>query len=269
MELKTQALDRVLEALSPALAAELDRVVKETREALEQDFQDRLHGAKSEAEATAKSAAVAQLDRSVAEIRENTRSQVTAELEQEFKKNLQEATDKLQSESSAERERLQEQLDQWRIFAETQQQLAESSSQSEILARFMRLTEPFAAGLALYVARADGLALWKDRGKTFPEIISQETTDPEFYFRSIVVRGKTVAAIYAAQPYKAEALAFMTACLERAVEVFGLRLRGPGSKLAVASETTVTSPAAAPSTTNTGNNDTSRLGAAYPGPTNS
>ena len=228
MELKTHVLDRVLEALSPALAAELDRVVKETREALEQDFQKHLHGAVREAEATAKSVAEIQLDRSVAETREITRKQVAAELEQQFRKTLQETTKKLQSESSAERERLQEQLDQWRIFAETQQQLAESPSQSEILARFMRLTEPFAAGLALYVVKADGLALWKDRGKTFPQIISQETTDPEFFFRTIRVRGRTVAAIYAAQPYKAEALIFMAACLERAVEIFGLKLRAPG-----------------------------------------
>ena len=228
MELKTHALDRVLEALSPALAAELDRVVKETRETLEQDFQKHLHGAVREAEATAKNVAEIQLDRSVAETREITRKQVTTELEQQFRKTLQETTNKLQSESSAERERLQEQLDQWRIFAETQQQLAESPSQTEILARFMRLTEPFAAGLALYVAKADGLALWKDRGKTFPQIISQETTDPEFYFRKITVRGKTVAAIYAAQPYKTEALIFMASCLERAVEIFGLKLRAPG-----------------------------------------
>ena len=254
MELKTHALDRVLEALSPALAAELDRVVKETREALEQDFQKHLHGALREAEATAKIAADVQLDRSVAETREATRRQVTTELEQQFKKILQETTNKLQSESSAERERLQEQLDQWRIFAETQQQLAESPSQSEILARFMRLTEPLAAGLALYVAKADGLALWKDRGKTFPQIISQETTDPEFYFKTITVRGKTVAAIYASQPYKAEALIFMTACLERAVEFFGLKLRTAGPKPAVASGTTVAPPAADP---------------AYPGPPNS
>jgi hypothetical protein len=268
MELKTQALDRVLEALSPALAAELDRVVKETREALEEDFQKRLHGAVRDAEAMAKSAAE-QLGRSIEETRETTRNQVTMELEKQFTKTLQETTEKLQSESSAERERLQEQLDQWRIFAETQQQLVESSSQSEILARFLRLTEPFAAGLAIYVAKADGLALWKDRGKTFPEIISQETTDPEFYFRTISVRGRTVAAIYAAQPYKAEALAFMTACLERAIEIFGLKLRAPGFRPAIVSEKTVTSAPVAASAPDAGTNDPSRLGAAYPGATNS
>src|SRR6185369_9161072 len=39
MEVKTQDLERVLEALSPTLAAELNRVVVETRETLEREFQ--------------------------------------------------------------------------------------------------------------------------------------------------------------------------------------------------------------------------------------
>jgi len=69
------------------------------------------------------------------------------------------------------------------------------------------MTEPFAPALAVYVAKTDGLALWKTRGKAaFPEIISQQTTDPEFYFKVVTVRGKKVAAACAAQPYKAEAL---------------------------------------------------------------
>jgi len=50
MELKTHELERVLEALSPTLAAELDRIVTETRQALEQDFQKRLQAAVREAE---------------------------------------------------------------------------------------------------------------------------------------------------------------------------------------------------------------------------
>src|SRR5205085_5915619 len=119
------------------------------------------------------------------------------------------ATTRLSNEAAAERAKLQEQLDQWRVFAETQRQLAEASSQPEILSRFLRLAQPFAAGLAVYVTKADGLALWKSRGKgAFPEIISKETTDPEFYFRTIVVRGKTVGAVCAAPQFKVEALDF-------------------------------------------------------------
>src|SRR5947209_4494275 len=64
MELKTQGLDRLLEALSPALAAELDRVAQETRETLEREFQDRLRSAVEQAEAAAKTAAAAEFQQS-------------------------------------------------------------------------------------------------------------------------------------------------------------------------------------------------------------
>ncbi len=245
MELKTQALDRVLEALSPALAAELDRVVNETRETLEQEFEKRLQTAVREAENATKFAADAELQRAVTDARETTRKQVGEELDQRFKRALEETTRKLNSESSAERARLQEQLTQWRIFADAQKQLAEASSQPEILARFLKLAEPFASGLAVYVVKTDGLALWKSRGKAaFPEIVSEETTDPESYFRTINVRGKTVAAVSGSPPFKAEALDFMGSSMERAIEVFGLKLRASGAKPVMASETTVAAPAA-------------------------
>jgi hypothetical protein len=171
MELKTQALDRLLEALSPALAAELDRVAAETREALEQEFQKQLQSAVRDAENEVRTAAEAQLNRAAADAeaqlnravedaRQATRKQVTEQLEAEFKKRLAETTAQLKSEAAAEREPLQQQLEQWRTFAEIQHQLAEASSQSEILSRFLRLARPFAAGLGVYVTKADGLALW-------------------------------------------------------------------------------------------------------------
>ena len=250
MELKTQALDRVLEALSPALAAEFDRVVQETRETLEQEFKTRLQAAVREAETATTAACQIQMDRAVEEATEAARKQVTEELQQQFRERLLDETTRLNDQASAERARLndqasterarlQEQLDQSRVFAEIQSQLAEASSQPEILSRFLRLAQPFADGLAVYVTKADGLALWKSRGKAaFPEIISQETTDPEAYFKTITVRGKTVAAICAAPPFKADSLDFLVASLERAIEFFGLRLRAPAAKSA-ASETAV------------------------------
>ena len=80
--------------------------------------------------------------------------------------------------------------------------------------------------LALYVAKSDGLALWKSKGDgVFPQIISKETTDPDSYFSAIAIRGKTVAALCAAPPFKFDALDFLAAALERAIEVFGLKLR--------------------------------------------
>jgi hypothetical protein len=100
------------------------------------------------------------------------------------------------------------------------------------------MVEPFAAGLGLYVSKTDGLALWKSRGNgAFPEIISEETTDPESYFRPIIVRNKTVGAIYALPPLQSEALEFLGLSLERAIEWFGFRLKAPAPpKSAVASE---------------------------------
>src|SRR2546427_2286478 len=270
MELKTQALDRILEALSPALAAEFDRVVAETHQALEQEFQKRLQSAVRDAEAATRSEAEAQMARAVADVREATRKQVTEELEKRFNSKLAETreatqrqvteelerrfnsklaetreatqrqvteelekqfssklsdtTAQLKGDASAERARLQEQLDQWRTFSETHAQLAEASSQPEILSRFLKLARPFAAGLGLYVAKADGLALWKGRGDgAFPDIISRETTDPESYFRTITVRDKTVAAVCGVPPFKSEALDFLSTSLQHAIEVFGLK----------------------------------------------
>ena len=240
MELKTQALDRLLEALGPVLSVEIDRVVSETRGALEQEFQQRLEAAVRDAEDAARNAAGVQLQRAIAETRDATRQQVSEELETRFRQTLEDSANQLKSDFAAEQARLKEQINQWRIFAEIQRQLGEASSQPEMLARFLRLAEPFAGGLALYVTKADGLALWKARGNTiFPEIISEETRDPESYFRTISVRGKTVAAVCAAPPFKAEALEFLGSSMERAIEVFGLKLRAPAPKPVVASETTV------------------------------
>ena len=239
MELKTRALDRLLEALSPALAAEVDRVVDETRQALEQEFQKRLQSAARDAEA--------QLVRAVADAQESTRKQVTQELEERFRATLADTVADLKKEASEERARLQEQLEQWRIFAETQKQLAEASSQPEILARFLKLAQPFAAGLGLYVAKSNGLALWKSRGKgAFPEIISEGTADPESYFRTVAVRGKSVVAVCAAPPFRADALDFLTVSLQRAIEIFGLRLKAPAPKPAMTSETSDATPGVAP-----------------------
>lgn len=240
-DVKSEALDRVLEALSPALGVELDRLVHETRdatrEALERDFQARLEAVSRDGE------------RAVEQAREEARAQITAEMEQQLKERLDAAaaefrtesadermkldamTDQLKHEWSVERSQLQGEVARWRAFAEAQQQLAEASSQSEMLTRALILAQPFAAGAALYVAKADGLALWRSKGDgAFPENISPQKTEPDSYFRAISIRGKTVAALCAAPPFKVDALDFLAAALERAVEVFGLKLRTPVPK---------------------------------------
>jgi hypothetical protein len=229
MDLKIGALDRVLEALSPVLATELERLAQETRDGLEQDVQTRVQAA---------------IDNAVEGAKNETRQQAVAELEQEYRHQAEAATMALREEVaereklevtirqlkddwSAERASLQSELEQWRLFAQAQQELAEASSQSDMLSRFLRLTEPFAEQLAVYVARQGGLALWKSRGAVFPESISKETTDSQSYFRPITVRGNTVATICAAPSFRSDALDFLAASLERAIEEFGLRLRSP------------------------------------------
>ncbi len=245
MDVKTQELERILEALSPALAAELNRVVEETREGLEREYQTSLQAAVQaavhEAEAAGASKAQAEAERAVEEAKEQILSQVTSDLEQQFNTRLEAAKSeaaeeraKLEATLTEQMTRVAEERDQWLAFAHVQQQLAEASSQTEILSRFLKLAQPFAEGLALYVTKGQGLSLWKSGGKgAFPEIISKQTTDPESYFRTLSVRGQTVGAICATPKFKAEALEFLAGSLERAIEVYGLKLRAPAPKVVV------------------------------------
>ena len=238
MELKTQALDRVLEAISPSLGAELDRIIEDVHRKLEMEFQERLQATVRETETAAEAASQAQREQSLAVAREEIQKEISERLDHEFKRALDETAVRLRSEAAAEHTRLQEQIDHWRVLAEAQQQLAHASSQAEILARLLRLAEPFAAGLAIYVMKAEsGFALWKSRGKTiFPETVLEDAKDPDLYFKVIAVRGKKVAAVCAAQPYKVETLEFLVSSLEAALEVFGLKLRASMAKPSPAAE---------------------------------
>jgi hypothetical protein len=246
MELQAQTVDRVLEALAPALAAELERIIKETRQTIEAEFVKRTQEAALEAEAERQQAvhrAVKEaVDRVILETTERVTRQVTEELTAQFDraresrenafKNAEkdfrvseEEFRKTQDAWNAERDRLQQQMEQWRVFAEAQHQLVDAGSQAEILVRSLKLAETFGSSIAIYTARADGLALWKSRGNAvFPKITSQQTRDPEYYFKPIVVRGKTVAALSAQQPYRAEALDFLAGSMQLAIELFGLKL---------------------------------------------
>ena len=246
MELQARAVDRLLDALSPALSAELDRILAETRQSLETEFEARLQSAVRDAEAAALDSSLAQhqveLQAALKETTARVRAQVAEQLQAEFQKTLEDHTFRLTAAGteelskatnnwSSEREALQKQLEQWRVLADAQRQLMDAESQPEILMRWVKLAESFASNIALYTAKADGLALWKSRGSAvFPDIISQQSADPESFFKPVVVRGKTVAAVCAHQPYRPEALEFLVAILERAIEMFGLKLRTPAIK---------------------------------------
>lgn len=238
---RTHEIDRVLNAISPALSAELDRIIDEKCAELLLQSQARLQHALREAEENIRSQAEIErrsaVEQVVEETRESVRRQVSEELQAQFVRTLDESTQTLTSnheaaleqakaEWAAERDRIQQQLEQWRSFAEAQKQLSEANSQGEILMRWLKLAEPFGSSIAVYTAKPDGLGLWKSRGKAvFPEVISHQTTDPDSFFRPIVVRGKTVAAVSAVAPYHADALDFLVNTMERAIETFGLKLR--------------------------------------------
>jgi hypothetical protein len=231
MELKTQALDRFLEAISPPIVKEFERVLAETRDELEQEFQRRLLNAEREAQSAVAKEAAGQLDRVVAEARESTRREVKEELEEHFKRTLKETTKQLQADWAAERSRLEEQLAQLGVFVEAHRQFGDATTQAEILSRFTKFAESFSNGVAVYVAKGDRLALWKSRGDgTFPESITEETSVPDSYFKTVSVRGKTVAAVYALPPCKADVIDFLESEMERAIEVYGLKLKTPVQK---------------------------------------
>jgi hypothetical protein len=99
----------------------------------------------------------------------------------------------------------------------------------ELVARLFKLSDPFAESFAFYVSKPDGLALLKARGNgAFPKWVSSDTIDPDFYFKTAVVRDKVVAAVCAALPCKTESLDFLVSCFERAIESFGMKLNRPG-----------------------------------------
>jgi len=237
MELKTQTLERLLEAISPVLGAEIDHVIEDLHRKLELESQERIKAALREAETTAEVASRARLEQSIAEARQEITKQVSEKLEQDFKKVLEETTAQLKSEAAAEQAYLREQVDHWRALAQAQHQLAQASSQAEILARLLRLAEPFAAGLAIYVSKDESFGLWKSRGAiSFPETVSGDEKDSGRYFKVISVRGKKVAVVCAAPPYKIETLEFLISSMEVALEVFGLKLRASMAKPSPAAE---------------------------------
>jgi hypothetical protein len=167
---------------------------------------------------------------------------VSAELRQQFEQTLQRTVADLKEEFAQqmaaareqweeEKDRLRDQADLWKTYADAQREMGESQSQAEILTHFLRHAETFAPNIAVYVARPDGLALWKTRGSgPFPQVVSKDTCDPETYFKAVDVRDRTVVGICARPPFSAQPLNFLSSCLGRAIETFGARIQHRGVK---------------------------------------
>jgi hypothetical protein len=241
MELHTEDAKNSADTSTSDLSSEISRILETVKAQLEEEFRKRLEAAVEQAKNSATGLADSEREQAVT----NARSEVTAELRAQFDQTLVQRITQLQSdferrtreareEWDEEKERIQEQVELWRTYAEAQRLMFESNSQGEILNHFLQRTEGFAPNLAIYVARPGGLILWKTRGDgPFPHLISQDTSDPDAYFKTITVRERTVAAISARQPYSDKPLAFLCACLERAVEVFGFKLQSQKTKAAV------------------------------------
>lgn len=233
MELNNPGLDKMMEALAPELSEDLARILDTARGQLEEEFRKHLQAMLREMEAAFGHLMQQQQEETLAKLRD----ELTANFQSQFDETVQKTNADMQAEFEqrmqasegewkAEKEQLQEQLNLWRTYAEAQREMAESRSQVDVLSHFLDRVGSFAPSVALYVSKADGLALWKTRGTgAFPPIVSQNTIDPEAYFRPIVVRDKTVAAVCAHPPFKPEPLDFLSACLAHAIETFGMRLQ--------------------------------------------
>jgi hypothetical protein len=255
MDLHPDGNAKAVDSTDSALAAELTRILETARQQLEEEFRKRLEAAVRDAESASEKAVERERERLEAAVRDaesasekaierereqsvaQARLQVTAELRGQFDQTLQQNNARLQAEFEErmgastkqweeEKARLQEQLAVWRTYADAQRQMAESHTQAEILGHFLDRAESFAPNLAVYVAKPDGLALWKTRGRmAFPNVVSKDTIDPDAYFKTIVVRERVVAAVCARHPLKPESLDFLSGVLSRAIETFGMRLQ--------------------------------------------
>ena len=225
---------------SPVLSGELSRILESTRQQVEEEFRKLVEVVARDAESAAMKLADAEREQALID----ARVQLSAELRDQFDQTLRQTTERMQAEFdqlmhaakdewNAEKASLQEEMKVWRVYADAQREMGESRSQAEILAHFLDRAETFAPNVAVYVAKADGLALWKTRGSAaFPQVVSKNTIDPEAYFKAVVVRNRTVAAVCARQPIKTESLDFLIGALSRAIEGFGIRLQDQTPKTA-------------------------------------
>jgi len=240
MELHTEDAKNAADAATADLSQEISRILDIARAQLEEEFRKRLEAAVERTRTSAVGLADSERDAAVS----RTRAEVTTELRAQFDQTLLQKITQLQSEFEKrmrdardewdeEKDRVQEQVDLWRTYSDAQRLMFESTSQTDILNHFLQHTVDFAPNLAIYIVRADGLALWKTRGDgPFPPLISQDTSDPDGFFKPIAVRDRTVAAICARQPHSDAPLGFLCGVLERAIEVFGMRLQSRKSKSA-------------------------------------
>jgi hypothetical protein len=250
---QSPSVARLLKAASPAVSEELDKLLREFREQLEAEATVRLKKALLDREGELRKESELAQERMKAETTTLVTNQVTAQLEERFKSRLtaelKALEEHLRQEAQRSRTEMQEQTDQarlewrrvrtelieesegWRVLAQFHQRVGEASSQSEILKKFLRAAERFSRGAALYLNKPDGLALWSTVGDggLFPEVISEDTKDPQWFWAPIVIRETTVAVLCASEVPDTERLTALIDGLRRAIEYLGLRMQVLGS----------------------------------------
>lgn len=244
MPLSNESISRLLEAISPGLSTELERMLDEHRERLEAEATVQLRTALIEREAQIQETTEADLTRVRSETTEQVRQDVTRELEAQFEqtlsKELRALKDRLDSASdesaaSWQRERvdLAHEAERWRVLADFYRRTGPVISQSEILKRFLKAGTHYASGIVIYLNKPDGLKRWGSEGEAsaFPELVSEDTRDPEWFWTPVSVRSRTVLAVAATGIGDLEALDALVAALKRAIEMLGLRLGARAAEL--------------------------------------
>lgn len=243
---------RLMEAITPSLQSELEKIRSESRADLAEEYEKRFQDKLAEAAAGAQSRMEAlreQVRTELAgEFESAQRASLTAELQSRFDEEMRVKSDELRTlmdaaanwgherdEWARERSDLTDRVEHsdvqsrlWRGVAESIIGFDDAVSQTDLLLRFMKATQALAPTLGIYLAKGnDGLSLWKSRGplEAFPAMLSEQTADPDNTFQPISVRGKLVAAVYASPPVEAEALELLVRGVQRSIEAYGMRLR--------------------------------------------
>jgi len=230
-------LDRLIGALSPGLSVELGKLLAEQRQRMEAETTIRIRKALLDRETELRAESRTEQEKVREQTGERVRQEVTRQLEDQFEKKLsaelralKERLDEVSAQSAAiweeERSGLGAEVERWRVLADFYRRTGTSISQADILKRFLKAGTHFAGGIALYLNRSEGLSRWGAEGdlQAFPELVSEGTKDPEWFWVPIVVRSRMIVAVAARDVVSPEALEALTGGLKRAIENLGLRL---------------------------------------------
>lgn len=230
-------IERLLRAAAPALEAELGRMIADHEERLLAQSTVRLKTAILEKEAELKTRAEAENARLRAELTERVRDETARGLETQFgeklsaelralKDRLDRSAQEARSEWEEDKAALDAELARWRALAGFYRQTGGVVSQTEILGQFLQAAEHFSEAAALYLNKTGGLTRWQGGGdaQAFPDLISEETRDPDWYWAPITIRSRMVVAVAASEVSNRETMDALVGGLKHAIENIGLRI---------------------------------------------